>query len=221
MCFCNCRRIVQAFHRSCCEVDRVDYTLCRGGLSHLVFPQRFQVAQKISMLAYGLYPPGRTFNPAWANPSRSSCFLRDNGSHVELPHPCDIPGTAHGTRHGITNPVLKSTRNSGSRTLQDTALKSAWNARSRMVPLSPARGLGSSVRSRTGAPGTHCGIMDVVLWPEFHAGCTNRYPDFWTGLGQWRTLALVRRPGFHAGICAFDPEFHTGGNVGPWMAYGT
>ena len=35
---------------------------------------------------------------------------------------------------------------------------------------------------------------------------------------QWRTLPLTRRPDFHAGICAFDEQFHTGGNFGHWMA---
>ena len=50
------------------------------------------------------------------HPSRSSCSLRDNGSYVEPPHSFDVPGTAHGTPHGIPYPVLKSTRNSGSHT---------------------------------------------------------------------------------------------------------
>ena len=51
------RRIEEALHRSCCEVDRVNGTLCRDGIAGFVFPHQFHVAEKISMLAYGLYPP--------------------------------------------------------------------------------------------------------------------------------------------------------------------
>ena len=75
MCFRYRRRIEEALHRSCCEVDRVNGTLCRDGIAGCVFPHHFHVAEKISMLAYGLYPPGnpalvrrtrhRTANPAW------------------------------------------------------------------------------------------------------------------------------------------------------------
>ena len=98
------------------------------------------------------------------NRTRSSCLVRDNGSHVELATSYESPGTAHGIPHGIPHGVLKSTRNSGSRTQQDPALKSAWNSRSLRghgprvrymhVTLNPARGLVSRVRSYMWAPGS-------------------------------------------------------------------
>ena len=105
------------------------------------------------------------------NPARSSCSLRDNGSHVELETSYEVPGTAHGIPHGIPHPVLKSTWNSGSRTQQDPALKSAWNSRSLRghgprvrymhVTLNPARRLVSRVRSHMWAPGS--GTISRIL----------------------------------------------------------
>ena len=65
MCFRYRRRIEEALHRSCCEVDRVNGTLCRDGIAGCVFPHHFHVAEKISMLAYGLYPP-------WVSRTRST-----------------------------------------------------------------------------------------------------------------------------------------------------
>ena len=123
------------------------------------------------------------------NPARSSCSLRDNGSHVELATSYESPGTAHGIPHRIPHGVLKSTRNSGSRTQQDPALKSAWNSRSLRghgprvrymhVTLNPARGLVSSVRSDMWAPGsgTISCIQDHVRVSGRHRSVGNHWLD--------------------------------------------
>ena len=47
MCFRYRRRIVEALHRSCCEVDRVNGTLCRDGIAGCVFPHHFHVAENV------------------------------------------------------------------------------------------------------------------------------------------------------------------------------
>ena len=164
MCFRYRRRIVEALHRSCCEVDRVDGTVCVTAL-----PASFFLI--ISMLLR------RSLC------SRTACIPRGN------------PALVRRTRHRTWNPAwdpisgVEVHTEFGFPYVAGTGLKAAWNSRSRMGPLSTARGQGSSVRSRTWAPGTRCGIMDVVLWPTFHAGCTDRAPGFWTGSGSSRGIS--------------------------------
>ena len=57
MCFRYGRGVEEAFHRRGGYVYGIYCGLWRDGIAGFVFPQHFHVAEKISMLFYGLYPP--------------------------------------------------------------------------------------------------------------------------------------------------------------------
>ena len=153
------------------------------------------------------------------NPARSSCSLRDNGSHVELETSYEVPGTAHGIPHGIPHPVLKSTRNSGSRTQQDPALKSAWNSRSLRghgprvrymhVTLNPARGPRGPARYPVSRI-TYGSRADIEAWGIIDR-TVGQHLQLRVGLGILR----------HASDPALNPTWNSGARTSSGTPHGS